>query len=184
MKILKEPIPDLKLLEPAVFGDHRGYFYESYSTEVFHKLGIFEKFVQDNQSMSNKGVLRGLHFQKGDHVQGKLVRVVVGAVFDVAVDIRKGSPTYGQWFGCELNEDNKHLLWVPPGFAHGFATLKDGTVFNYKCTNLYHKESEGGIMYNDSDLNIDWHLENPVLSEKDLQNETFKSFNSPFTYAG
>lgn len=184
MKILQEPIPDLKLLEPAVFGDHRGYFYESYSTEAFRELGILDTFVQDNQSMSNKGVLRGLHFQKGEHVQGKLVRVVVGAVFDVAVDIRKGSPTYGKWFGCELNEENKLLLWVPPGFAHGFATLRDGTVFNYKCTNLYNKASEGGIMHNDPDLNIDWHLENPVLSEKDLQNESFESFNSPFTYEG
>jgi len=184
MKIVSEPLPDLKLLAPTVFGDHRGYFYESYNKDKFAQLGIHETYVQDNQSMSHAGVLRGLHFQTGDWAQGKLVRVLQGAVYDVAVDIRQNSPTYGQWFGVELNTENNYQLWVPVGFAHGFATLKDNTIFTYKCTNLYHKPSEGGILYNDPTLNIDWGIESPLLSEKDLLLENFESFKSPFTYEG
>ncbi len=183
MKIVSEPLPDLKLLEPTVFGDHRGYFYESYNKDTFHKLGIDIEFVQDNQSFSHGGVLRGLHFQKGEWAQGKLVRVIQGAVFDVAVDIRQNSPTYGQWFGVELNTENNYQLWIPAGFAHGFATLKDHTIFSYKCTNLYNKASEGGVMYNDPILNINWGIDTPMLSEKDLELENFNTFNSPFEYA-
>lgn len=182
MEIIQEPLPGLKVLKPTIFGDHRGYFYESYNKDKFAELGITEEFVQDNQSLSSTGVLRGLHFQTGDWAQGKLVRVVQGAVWDVAVDIRKGSPTYGKWFGIELTAENQLQFWVPVGFAHGFVTLKDNTLFCYKCTNVYNKASEGGIMYNDSDLNIDWNIENPILSAKDLENETFQNFESPFDY--
>lgn len=182
MEIIQEPLPGLKVLKPTIFGDHRGYFYESYNKDKFAELGITDEFVQDNQSLSSTGVLRGLHFQTGDWAQGKLVRVVQGAVWDVAVDIRKGSPTYGKWFGIELTAENQLQFWVPVGFAHGFVTLKDNTLFCYKCTNVYNKASEGGIMYNDSDLNIDWNIENPILSAKDLENETFQNFESPFDY--
>ncbi len=182
MEIIQEPLPGLKVLKPTIFGDHRGYFYESYNKDKFAELGITDEFVQDNQSLSSTGVLRGLHFQTGNWAQGKLVRVVQGAVWDVAVDIRKGSPTYGKWFGIELTAENQLQFWVPVGFAHGFVTLKDNTLFCYKCTNVYNKASEGGIMYNDSDLNIDWNIENPILSAKDLENETFQNFESPFDY--
>ena len=163
MEIIQEPLPGLKVLKPTIFGDHRGYFYESYNKDKFAELGITDEFVQDNQSLSSTGVLRGLHFQTGNWAQGKLVRVVQGAVWDVAVDIRKGSPTYGKWFGIELTAENQLQFWVPVGFAHGFVTLKDNTLFCYKCTNVYNKASEGGIMYNDSDLNIDWNIENPII---------------------
>src|SRR5690606_2152797 len=133
-----------------------------------------------NQSLSQKGVLRGLHFQNNPHAQGKLVRVITGAVFDVAVDIRKNSPTYGQWFGVELTEKNKHMMYIPEGFAHGFVTLEDNTIFSYKCTNVYNKAAEDCILWNDTDLAIDWKLENPMLSEKDLQGKRFKDFVSLF----
>jgi dTDP-4-dehydrorhamnose 3,5-epimerase len=137
-------------------------------------------FVQDNQSLSQKGVLRGLHFQNPPHAQGKLVRVITGAVFDVAVDIRKNSPTYGKWFGLELTEKNKWMMYIPGGFAHGFATLQDNTIFSYKCTNFYDKASEDCILWNDPDLAIDWKIENPLLSEKDMQGRSFRDFRSQF----
>ncbi len=180
MEVIKTKIPDLYIVKPRVFEDHRGYFFESYNKEMFLRNGIDQNFVQDNESKSSKGVLRGLHFQKPPFAQGKLVRVMQGAVLDVAVDIRKNSPTYGQWASVELTHNNKWMYWVPPGFAHGFVTLEDNTVFFYKCTNVYNKESEGSILWNDPDLNIDWKMENPILSDKDKTSPLFKDFVSPF----
>lgn len=180
MKVISEEIPGLKLIQPNVFEDPRGYFYESYNAKQLADIGIENQFVQDNQSLSHKGVLRGLHFQAPPMGQGKLVRVVKGSVYDVAVDIRKNSPTYGQHYGVELNETNKLLFWVPAGFAHGFCTLEDHTIFSYKCTEYYDPKSEAGIMWNDSDLGIDWNIESPILSGKDENNTLFSSFNSPF----
>ncbi len=180
MEIITTKIPDLYIVKPRVFKDNRGYFFESYNKEDFLKNGIDQNFVQDNESKSGKGVLRGLHFQKPPFTQGKLVRVIKGAVLDVAVDLRKSSPTYGQWASIELTEDNKLMYWVPPGFAHGFVTLADDTIFFYKCTNIYNKESEGSILWNDPDLNIDWGVDNPILSEKDKIGPLFKDFDSPF----
>lgn len=146
MEIIKTRIPELLIIKPTVFKDERGYFFESYSKGKFLNQGIDKNFVQDNESKSAKGVLRGLHFQKPPYSQGKLVRVMRGAVLDVAVDLRKNSLTYGQWASIELTEDNKFMYWIPPGFAHGFITLEDDTVFFYKCTNVYNKESEGRIL--------------------------------------
>lgn len=180
MEIVKTKIPDLYIVKPRVFEDNRGYFFESYNKEAFLRSGIDQNFVQDNESKSAKGVLRGLHFQKPPFAQGKLVRVMHGAVLDVAVDLRKASPTYGQWVSVELNHDNKWMYWIPPGFAHGFVTLEDNTVFFYKCTNVYNKESEGSILWNDADLNIDWKVTNPTLSGKDQVSPLFKDFVSPF----
>jgi len=180
MEIVKTKIPDLYIIKPRVFEDNRGYFFESYNKNAFLINGIDQNFVQDNESKSSKGVLRGLHFQKTPFAQGKLVRVMQGAVLDVAVDLRKSSPTYGEWVAVELNHDNKWMYWIPPGFAHGFVTLEDNTVFFYKCTNVYNKESEGSILWNDPDLNIDWKVTNPILSEKDLVSPLFKDFVSPF----
>ena len=167
MTIIPTHIPDLKILEPAVFADGRGYFFESYSYEKLKDLGIDKVFVQDNESKSQKGVLRGLHFQNPPFAQAKLVRVVKGAVLDVAVDIRKDSPTYGQHVCVELSEQNKRMFYIPEGFAHGFLTLEDNTVFSYKCSAYYNKESEGSLLWNDETLGIDWGVENPILSEKD-----------------
>ncbi len=182
MRVEQFEIPDLKLIHPAVFEDPRGYFFESYNHSRFIDAGINDHFVQDNQSLSQAGVLRGLHFQTGDFAQSKLVRVIQGAVLDVAVDIRLGSPTYGKHLAVELNEANKSMLYVPIGFAHGFLTLTDNTIFFYKCGNVYNKASEMGIMWNDVDLNIDWRIENPLLSEKDQVNLNFKDFQSPFRF--
>ena len=182
MKLLETPIPDLFILEPKVFGDHRGYFFESFNKEVFDAKGIPADFIQDNESFSAAGVVRGLHFQAPPKAQGKLVRVQRGRVLDVAVDIRKGSPTYGQHFAMELSGENKKMLWIPPGFAHGFATLEDDTVFLYKCTNTYSPEHEGSILWNDSTLNINWGVNEPKLSAKDTVGPTFAEFESPFTY--
>lgn len=181
MEIITTKIPDLLIIKPNVFRDDRGYFFESYNKEFFLSQGIDQNFVQDNESKSNKGVLRGLHFQRPPFAQGKLVRVIKGAVLDVAVDLRKSSPTYGQWESIELSEENKMMYWVPRGFAHGFVTLKDNTIFSYKCTNIYNKESEGSIAWNDPDLAIDWGKGfEPLLSEKDKIAPSFKDFISPF----
>ena len=180
MNIIETTLPGLLIIDPTVFGDDRGYFFESYNQKAFHAAGIDPHFLQDNESKSAKGVLRGLHFQEPPYDQGKLVRVVSGAVMDVSVDIRKESPGYGKWAAFELSEQNKRMLWIPPGFAHGFVTLEDDTVFIYKCTNLYNKGSENSIIWNDPDLNIDWGIENPVISEKDMQAPFFKDLNSPF----
>lgn len=180
MEVIKTEIPDVMIIKPQVFEDDRGYFFESYNKEKFLQNGIDQNFVQDNESKSGKNVLRGLHFQKPPFAQGKLVRVMKGSVLDVAVDIRKNSPTYGKWTSVVLTENNKWMYWVPPGFAHGFATLDDNTVFFYKCTNVYNKASEGSIRWDDPDLGIDWNIENPILSAKDQVAPLFKDFDSPF----
>ena len=143
-------------------------------------MGLNSNFVQDNESKSQKNVLRGLHFQKPPFAQAKLVRVIKGAVLDVAVDIRKDSPTYGEWESVELTEENKLMYWIPAGFAHGFLTLKDDTIFSYKCTNVYNKESEGSIKWDDSILNINWNIQNPIISEKDKKSPSFNGFITPF----
>ena len=180
MQIIDTPLQDAKIIIPKVFEDERGYFFESFNLENFqNQLGAYT-FVQDNQSLSQKGVLRGLHFQNPPFAQGKLVRVLAGSVLDVIVDIRKSSPTYGEHFSYTLCATQKHALWVPPGFAHGFLTLEDHTVFFYKVTNYYHKASEGCIAYNDKDLGIDWGIEEPILSDKDKNAAEFSTFSSQF----
>ncbi len=180
MEVIETHIKDLIIIKPKVFEDSRGYFFESYNEAVFKQHGIDANFIQDNQSLSNTGVLRGLHFQSPPFAQGKLVRVIIGAVLDIAVDIRKNSPTYGQHVSIELTEENKTMFYIPPGFAHGFLTLRDNTIFSYKCTNLYNKASEGTVLWNDSNLNINWNIQNPLLSEKDIMGTPFKEFNSPY----
>lgn len=180
MKIIKTPIEDLLVIQPTVFEDSRGYFFESYNKQVFHAKGINVDFVQDNQSLSQTGVLRGLHFQKPPYAQGKLVTVIKGAIIDVAIDIRKKSTTYGKHFNIELNEQNKTMLWIPEGFAHGFLTIKNDTIFSYKCTNFYNKESEETILWNDNNIAINWGIDNPTLSEKDKVGTKFIDFISPF----
>lgn len=180
MIIEKTDIPDLLLIKPKVYKDERGYFFENYSQNMFHANGITDVFVQENQSMSHKGVLRGLHFQAPPFAQSKLIRVIRGAVLDVVVDIRKNSSYYGKSYCIELNENNNWMLYIPEGFAHGFLTLEDHTIFVYKCGNYYHKPSEGGIMWNDPDLNIEWKITAPILSEKDKNNMLFRDFISPF----
>ncbi len=178
MEIIESELKGLFVFKPKVFEDERGYFFESYNQTLFKQAGLNLNFVQDNQSLSQKGVLRGLHFQNPPHAQGKLVRVITGAVLDVAVDIRKNSPTYGKWFSLELTEKNKWMMYIPEGFAHGFATLQDNTIFSYKCTNFYNKAAEDCLLWNDKDLNINWNLSKPLLSEKDLQGKTFTNFSS------
>ena len=180
MELIKTSIDGLLIIKPDVFKDDRGYFYESYNKERFAKAGLMMDFVQDNESKSDKGVLRGLHFQKPPYAQGKLVRVIKGSVMDVAVDLRKDSHTYGKWESVVLTEENKLQFWIPEGFAHGFVALEDNTIFNYKCTNVYNKESEGSILWNDPDINIIWNIDNPILSEKDKISPLFKNFKSPF----
>ncbi len=182
MEIISSDIPDVKIIKPEVFTDSRGYFFESYNLEKFERAGIATAFVQDNESCSQKDVVRGLHFQAPPYAQAKLVRVMRGAVLDVAVDIRKGSPWYGQWVSIVLNDDNKWMYWIPEGFAHGFKTLENNTVFFYKCTCTYNKESEGSILWNDPDLNINWDISEPILSPKDIQSPVFKNFESPFIF--
>ena len=180
MNIIQTPLKDLLVIEPKVFEDDRGHFFESWNKEIFEKRGLKLDFVQDNQSLSSKGVLRGLHFQNPPYEQGKLVRVIQGSVIDVAVDIRKVSPTYGEHFSIILSGKNKTSMWIPPGFAHGFVTLEDDTIFAYKCTDVYNKDSEGSILWNDKDLNIDWGMQNPIISEKDTISSTFAMLNSEF----
>ena len=180
MKLKKTSIEGLVLIEPDVYPDARGYFFESFQKEKFRELGIDAEFIQDNESMSQRNVLRGLHFQKPPFAQGKLVRVVRGSVLDVAVDIRMNSNTYGEWESSVLSAANKLMMWIPEGFAHGFMVLEDDTIFQYKCTNYYNKESECGIIWNDPDLNIEWGIENPLVSEKDLQGVLFRDLKSPF----
>ena len=173
MKATRLAIPEVVLIEPKVFGDARGFFFESFNQKAFNEAtGTNHQFVQDNHSRSAKGVLRGLHYQI-QQPQGKLVRVVRGAVFDVAVDIRKSSPTFGRWVGAELSEDNQHQLWVPPGFAHGFVALSDLADLLYKTTDYYAPQYERSILWNDSDLNIEWPIDDPILSIKDQQGLKF-----------
>jgi len=180
MQFIETEIEGLLIIKPKIFEDERGHFFESYNKEVFKKNGLTVEFVQDNQSLSQKNVLRGLHFQAPPFAQGKLIRVIKGSVLDVAVDIRKKSSTYGKHMVVELSEYNKTMLYIPPGFAHGFLTLEDNTIFSYKCTNNYNKESEGSILWCDKDLKIDWGISSPILSEKDKVSPLFNSFNSPF----
>jgi dTDP-4-dehydrorhamnose 3,5-epimerase len=169
MKFVETPLTGLILIEPKIFLDARGFFMESYNQDVFRKNGIAENFIQDNISRSSKGVLRGLHYQRDPHAQGKLVRATRGAIFDVAVDIHLDSPTFGQWFGATLSEENRHALYVPPGFAHGFLSLMDNTEVTYKCTALYNPTAEGGLLWSDSAVGIQWPLPHDqiLLSEKD-----------------
>jgi dTDP-4-dehydrorhamnose 3,5-epimerase len=183
---IETKIKDLYIIEPKVFGDHRGYFMESYNKKDFFEAGLTMEFVQDNESKSKKGVLRGLHFQT-KHTQGKLVRVTQGEVFDVAVDLRKGSPTYGQWEGVLLSAENKRQFYVPKGFAHGFLVLSEVAVFNYKCTDFYAPEYDSGLLWNDPDVGIEWPLEGIEelsLSDKDMKQKTLKELDLPFEYKG
>ncbi|MCS2156059.1 dTDP-4-dehydrorhamnose 3,5-epimerase [Scandinavium sp. H11S7] len=175
MNIIKTDIPDVLIFEPKVFGDDRGFFFESFSQKIFEEaVGRKVDFVQDNHSKSAKGVLRGLHYQLDPHAQGKLVRCVVGEVFDVAVDIRKSSSTFGKWVGVNLSAENKRQLWIPEGFAHGFLVLSETAEFVYKTTNYYHPESDRGIIWNDPDIGIKWgDISNIQLSEKDSKQVTF-----------
>lgn len=164
----KTDIPGMFIVDPTTFGDARGWFMESYQRDEFAAAGITADFVQDNQSFSSRGVLRGLHFQK-EHTQGKLVQVVAGRVFDVGVDVRPGSPAFGKWVGAELTSENHRMLYVPEGCAHGFVVLSENAHFSYKCTDLYHPASEGGVLWNDADIGIEWPLDGiePLLSDKD-----------------
>jgi len=173
MQIRETSIEGLVEIFPRVFKDDRGLFFESYNEGSFEKMGLPTNFVQDNQSFSIKGVVRGLHFQKAPFAQGKLVRVISGRVLDVAVDIRPESPTFGKYELFELRSDINNMAYVPEGFAHGFVALED-SVFSYKCTNVYNKESESGILWNDPELGIDWGVENPIVSEKDIILPTFR----------
>ena len=183
IKKIETGIKDLVIIEPRIFEDSRGFFMESYNYNTFKELGIDNVFVQDNISKSSKGVLRGLHFQKGEYAQAKLVYVLRGAVLDITVDLRETSETFGKYVVVELNDKNKRMLFIPRGFAHGFLTLEDDTEFIYKCDNFYNPKSEVGIIWNDTDLNIDWNLdkynikeEELIISEKDKKNITFKGY--------
>jgi dTDP-4-dehydrorhamnose 3,5-epimerase len=180
MQIQTTPIEGLLIIQPQIFEDPRGYFYESYNKQKFTEAGIDFEFIQDNQSLSQKGIIRGLHFQAPPFEQGKLVRVIQGAVNDVVVDIRKNSKTFGQHFSINLTAENRTMFFIPPGFAHGFETLEDDTVFLYKCTNVYNKESEGGLLWNDPFLNISWQNNDPLISDKDKILPTFENLISPF----
>jgi dTDP-4-dehydrorhamnose 3,5-epimerase len=184
MPFTKTNIPDLLVYEPKVFKDARGYFFESYNQHSFEAEGITIKFVQDNQAKSSYGVLRGLHFQLNPHAQTKLVRCLSGSILDVAVDIRKGSPTFGQWFSIELSAENKKQLLVPQGFAHGYSVLSETAEVMYKCDSFYNKAAESSIAFNDPSLNIDWQipLDKALVSDKDLQCPAFKDCINNFTY--
>lgn len=185
MLIEPTPLVGLRLLSPRRFGDHRGFFAETYSARVLAEQGIIEPFVQDNHSLSAQvGTVRGLHFQAPPQAQAKLVRCGRGALFDVAVDIRKGSPTYGQWFGAELSFENGRQLYIPAGFAHGFVTRTRDTEIVYKCSDYYAPETEGALRFDDPDIGVDWGLEvtAPILSEKDAAASYLADFDSPFTY--
>lgn len=181
MNVIKTAIPEVLIFEPKVFGDERGFFFESFSKKIFEEaIGRQIEFVQDNHSKSRKGVLRGLHFQKGEHAQGKLVRCAAGEVFDVAVDIRKGSPTFSHWVGVHLSAENKRQLWIPEGFAHGFLTTSETAEFLYKATNYYAPSAEGSIQWNDETIGIEWPLSGvPELSAKDAIAPSLNSISLP-----
>jgi len=176
MNLIETPIKDLLVLEPKIFSDQRGYFFEAYNHKLFEEKGLNYAFIQDNESKSEYGVIRGLHYQLEPYSQAKLVRVVLGAVYDVALDLRLGSPTFGKWFGIELNEENKRQMLIPKGFAHGFSVLSKEAVFSYKCDQYYRPEAERGIIYNDPIFNIDWKIEKDKVkvSGKDLKNPIFE----------
>ena len=182
MNIIKTPIEGLLVIEPQVFKDARGYFVETYNAQRYREAGIEAQFVQDNQSCSSYGVVRGLHFQRPPYCQSKLVCCTVGRVLDVAVDLRKGSKTFGQWYSVELSEENKRQFFIPRGFAHGFSVLSEQAIFTYKCDNLYHPDSEGGILLSDPNLAIDWQVpeELRILSDKDKKHPLLKDLDNPF----
>ena len=180
MQVTPTPFEGLYVVQPKIFTDQRGYFFESYNSDILSKFIEQPKFVQDNQSLSQKNVLRGLHFQNPPYAQIKLVQVLKGSVLDVVVDIRKKSPTYGKHYKIMLDEKNKTQLWIPVGFAHGFLTLEDNTIFQYKCSNVYNKTSEDVLFWNDSDLGIEWDVNNPIVSDKDKIAQSFKRFNTLF----
>lgn len=184
MEVIKTDIEGVVIIEPRIFKDARGYFFESFSQREFDEKIEHIEFCQDNESMSSYGVMRGLHFQRPPYTQSKLVRCVKGAVLDVAVDIRKGSPTYGKHVAIELTEDNHRQFFIPKGFAHGFAVLSETAVFQYKCDNFYHPEADGGISILDESLGIDWRIpiDKAILSEKDTKHALLKDFDSPFTF--
>ena len=182
MNIIKTDFPGLIIIEPKVFGDARGYFFESYNEKVMADAGIETVFRQDNQSLSKYGVIRGLHFQLNPHSQTKLIRVLEGAVYDVALDMRMGSPTFGKWFGVELSTENKRQLYIPQGFAHGFSVLSEQAAILYKCDNFYNPQSEGGVLYNDPALGIDWKVDSAkaIVSDKDKILPTFDKVKTNF----
>jgi dTDP-4-dehydrorhamnose 3,5-epimerase len=182
LEVIKTELEGLLIIKPKVFADERGYFIESYNEDTYRSGGIDYIFLQDNISKSKKGTIRGLHYQVGDKSQGKLCKVIYGKVLDVAVDIRFGSPTFGKYFSSELSEENHTQLWIPPGFAHGFSVLSDEAIFSYKCTELYSKEHERAILFNDPSLNINWKVETPIVSEKDLKAPLFKNIQKDFIY--
>lgn len=182
-KKIETSLPGVYILEPQVFGDHRGYFTETYSKQAFAQIGIYDNFVQDNQSFTaKKGTLRGLHFQNDPAAQCKVVRVIRGAVLDVAVDIRKGSPNYLKWTGVELTEDNFKQFYIPRGFAHGFVTLTDDVIFAYKVDNIYSKENDRSIRFDDPSIGVDWGIDNPILSEKDANSPLLADSDCNFLY--
>jgi dTDP-4-dehydrorhamnose 3,5-epimerase len=186
MPFTETGFPGLKIFEPKVFGDHRGYFLETFNVNTFTEAGIDARFIQDNESRSQYGVIRGLHYQLNPYAQAKLVRVVIGSVLDVVIDVRKGSPTYGQKYEVILSGENKKQLFIPRGFAHGFSVLEDNTIFSYKCDNFYNKESEGGVLFSDPALNIDWQVptEKMLVSEKDHLNPSLKDNVNNFEFNG
>ena len=184
MNIIKTDFPGLMVIEPNVFGDARGYFFESYNEKALAEGGIHTVFKQDNQSFSKYGVIRGLHFQLNPNAQTKLVRVLEGVIYDVALDLRKGSPTFGKWFGIELSAENKKQLYIPKGFAHGFSVLSEQAAILYKCDNFYNPSSEGGVLYNDPALGIDWKVDDKkaTVSNKDKILPTFEEVETNFEY--
>lgn len=184
-KFTKTPIPGVLVIEPKVYEDARGFFMETYTREAFEQAGLAVLFVQDNQSRSAKGVLRGLHYQLNPHPMGKLVRVLRGKIFDAGVDIRKGSPTYGKWFADTLSEENRKMLYFPPGIAHGFMSLEDGSEVLYKCTGIHNRDSERGILWNDPGIGIPWPIKEVgqvILSDKDKRNPPLKNAEMNFTF--
>jgi dTDP-4-dehydrorhamnose 3,5-epimerase len=182
VKVTKTNIEGLLIIEPDVYGDGRGYFFESFSKKRYEKFGLRCDFVQDNISKSKKGTIRGLHYQVSEKAQGKLCQVIIGKVLDVAVDIRFGSPSFGKHFAHILDSEKKTQIWIPPGLAHGFSVLSDEAIFSYKCTEYYSKEHERTILYNDPDLNINWQVENPIISEKDLNAKRLKEIDKDFFF--
>ena len=182
MQFVKTNLEGILIIEPDVFPDERGYFFESFSEKKYKEHGFDQYFVQDNISKSKRGTIRGLHYQVGDFAQGKLCQVITGKVLDVAVDLRFGSPTFGEYVRVELNDENHKQLWIPPGFAHGFSVLSEEAIFHYKCTNFYSKKDERSILYNDPDLDINWQVKDVEVSEKDLKGVSFKDIEKDFIF--
>jgi dTDP-4-dehydrorhamnose 3,5-epimerase len=176
IEVIKTEIPDVLIIKPSIFQDYRGLFWETYNKELFEQYGIHTEFKQDNQSVSRKDVLRGLHFQRAPFEQGKLIRVVSGSVLDVAVDIRPDSSSFGKHIFVNISSDNNLMLWIPSGFAHGFLALEENTILTYKCTNIYKKEFETSILWNDPELGINWGITHPIISEKDMNAYSFRSY--------